>query len=102
MKQLHVLINEDSAGHYDIDGVSAIEEMEKDMSIREAIGYSRGNLLKYNFRKNHKGQKDSDDKKIKTYELYLGALYTLLRKGIDERSSVARGWQLTEQKWDFR
>ena len=102
MKQLHVLINEDSAGHYDVEGVSAIEEMERGMSIREGIGFARASIFKYKFRKDHKGQKDSDEKKIETYELYLGALYTLLRKGVDERNSVERGWELTQQVWRFR
>ena len=102
MKQLHVLINKDSAGHYEVDGVSAIEEMEKETSIREAIGFARCSIFKYKFRKNHKGQKDSDEKKIKTYELYLGALLTLLQKGVDDTISVTRGWELTGQEWDFR
>ncbi len=102
MKVLHPLLNPNSPHYTREDGKVGIEEMEKETSIREAIGFARCSIFKYKFRKDHKGQKASDEKKIKTYELYLGALLSLLQKGVDDTISVSRGWELVGQEWSFR
>ena len=73
---LHPLINQDSA-HYDAKGKSAIELLEEQLTVIEMIGFCKGNIFKYKYRAEHKGQKDSDIKKIQTYENYLNFLVTL-------------------------
>ena len=71
----HPLINTSST-HYSQDGKSAIKELEQLLSVDQMIGFARGNLYKYTFRMNHKGQADSDIAKIKTYRDYLAVLET--------------------------
>ena len=63
--RLHPLINKKSS-HYDLNATSAIEELEKQLSVTEMIGFCRANIFKYNYRKNHKGQRESDEEKIHT------------------------------------
>ena len=71
--KMHPLINKDSK-HYDTDKKIAIQELEKEISVIEMIGFCKANIFKYNFRQDDKGQKDSDLKKIGTYEKYLELL----------------------------
>ena len=66
---LHPLINSDSS-HYDQEGKTAIEEIEERLTVREMIGFCKGNMYKYGYRSEHKGQKASDLKKIETYKAY--------------------------------
>lgn len=98
--QLHPLINKNSP-HYDNEGTNAIAELEKQLNIREMIGFVKGNIFKYNYRKEEKGQIKSDLEKIKTYEAYLEALHDLLGKNWDETLSVARAWEITGKKWRY-
>jgi len=74
---MHPLINKDSA-HYDAGGKTAIEELEEMLTLREMIGFCKGNIKKYSYRADYKGQKDSDLRKIKTYRNYLDFLCTLV------------------------
>ena len=69
----HPLINPNSK-HYDAGGKTAIEELEEMLTIREMIGFCKGNIFKYEYRAEHKGQKESDFKKIQTYKDYLDLL----------------------------
>lgn len=73
--KLHPLINKDSV-HYEAEGKPAIELLEEQLTVVEMIGFCRGNIFKYKYRADHKGQKESDMKKIETYENYLKLLET--------------------------
>ena len=71
----HPLLNKSST-HYSQDGKSAIKELEKLLSVDQMIGFCRASIFKYEFRKDLKGQKDSDLVKIETYKNYLTVLET--------------------------
>jgi aminopeptidase C len=79
-KQLHPLINKESP-HYDTEKTSAIEELEKVLTVTEMIGFCKGNIFKCQYRAEHKGQRESDIKKIETYENYLSLLLRLDNAG---------------------
>ena len=97
---LHPLINKDSA-HYDTEGKTAIELLEEQLTVKEMIGFCKGNIFKYEYRAEHKGQKESDFKKIQTYKDYLDLL-----EGVYEMSpfvtSVAKAFEILEIKFRYR
>ena len=66
---IHPLLNAAST-HYQ-DEKSAIELLEETATLGEQIGWCKGNIFKYKYRQDKKGQKESDLIKIKTYEDYL-------------------------------
>lgn len=66
---MHPLLNPESP-HYDRDGVSAIEALERKFTLLEALAWCRGNIFKYEWRKDSKGQKESDEKKLATFRAY--------------------------------
>ena len=68
--QLHPLINPNSK-HYDTEEKTAIELLEEQLTVSEMIGFCKGNIIKYEYRKEHKGAKEDDEVKIKTYRNYL-------------------------------
>ena len=70
MKTLHPLINKDSK-HYESGGKVAIQELEKELTVNEMTGWCKGNIFKYEFRKELKGALEADEKKIETYKNYL-------------------------------
>ena len=74
--KLHPLINEESP-HYDTNSTSAIEQLEKRLSVTEMMGFCKASIFKYLFRLDEKGQKEGDLKKIETYENYLEVLKQL-------------------------
>ena len=76
----HPLKNNNSK-HYDNNGTSAIDELEKILSVSAMMGYAEGNIFKYEFRKEYKGQKASEEEKIKTYKAYRDVLADLLHRG---------------------
>jgi len=76
----HPLINNDSK-HYDAKGTPAILELEKKLSVAAMMGAVEFNLFKYEYRKEHKGQRGSDEKKIATYQAYGDVLKDLVHKG---------------------
>ena len=82
MKILHPLINKASSSHYDNGSITTIEKMEARLSVTEMIGYCKGNVLKYDERKELKGQLESDIEKIETYKNYLEVLTKLKRDGM--------------------
>lgn len=89
--KLHPLINKESA-HYDTGKTSAIEELEKRLTVTEMIGFCKANIFKYEYRLEEKGQKESDLTKIKTYEDYLALLEDLSDSGYyDDEVSLALG-----------
>lgn len=76
--KLHPLINPDSSHYDDPNGLTAIEMLEEVLTVQEMIGYCKGNIFKYEYRKHKKGQTASDIQKIKTYVKYLDVLFPLL------------------------
>ncbi len=76
----HPLLNP-KATHYDTGEKPAIFEFERETSVEAMVGWCEVNILKYKHRRNHKGQRDSDDEKIETYKAYRNALIPLLHKG---------------------
>jgi hypothetical protein len=70
MKKLHPLINPKSK-HYDTGGKTAIEELEEQLTVIEMMGFIKGNIFKYEYRKAHKGQSVEDEEKIATYDNYM-------------------------------
>ena len=71
----HPLINPRQK-HYSQDGKSAIKELEQLLTVDQMIGFCKASIFKYEFRKDLKGQKDSDLVKIETYKNYLKVLET--------------------------
>lgn len=52
--KLHPLINKE-ASHYDTGKISAIEELEKVLTVTEMIGFCKANIFKYQYRLDDKG-----------------------------------------------
>jgi len=73
MSEIHPLINPESK-HYESDGRNRIFDIEKKLSVTEMIGAARFNIEKYDFRKDKKGQRNSDIAKLTTYINYLACL----------------------------
>jgi len=97
--KLHPLINKESA-HYDTGKTSAIEELEKVLTVTEMIGFCKANIFKYQYRLEEKGQKESDIKKIRTYENYLSLLEELSDSGYyDDEVSLALGKAMIEFRY---
>ena len=76
----HPLVNSDST-HYDTQKDSAIAQLEQRLSVAAMMGFCEGSIFKYEYRKHHKGQLSSDDKKIATYKAYGEVIKMLLHKG---------------------
>lgn len=74
---MHPLLNPDSAGHYDKGSKTAIEELEQEATVGEQIGWCKGNIAKYEYRKKHKGELVKDELKIRTYSAYMELLLSL-------------------------
>jgi len=75
--KLHPLIDPQSPHYQDEVGKSNIEEMEEKLTLREMIGFCKGNIFKYEYRKVKKGQKEKDIVKIQNYKNYLSILEKL-------------------------
>lgn len=97
---LHPLLNPDSA-HYQDGKKVAIEEMERELSVREMIGYCKGNIFKYAFRKELKGALEADEKKIATYEAYLKLLKDLASLSL-ENHKVSDALRMTKRVYAYR
>jgi len=76
----HPLLN-DKSKHYNQKGTSAIKELEDKISVAEMAGFCYGNIFKYEYRAEHKGQKEADLEKIRTYKAYFDVIKKLLHKG---------------------
>ena len=77
----HPLINKEISPHYATNGTNLIKDLELKYSVSEMMGFVSVSIDKYNHRKDLKGQKDSDLKKIATYKAYREVLKDLLHKG---------------------
>ena len=73
----HPLINQQVGKHYGDYKSNDIFEIEKELTVAEMIGACKFNILKYASRQDKKGQKESDLKKIKTYQDYLELLQSI-------------------------
>lgn len=65
----HPLLNPDSK-HYD-QGTPTIQKMEQEFSLTQMLAFAVINNFKYIDRMGYKGQKESDEKKAKSYEDYV-------------------------------
>ena len=74
--KIHPLINPDSP-HYDGEKMTAIEALEAHATVIEQIGWCKGNIHKYGWRMNEKGQKERDKRKAETFVAYLKLLESL-------------------------
>lgn len=101
---LHKLVNRIDSPHYDDDekGVSSIEEMELDMSIKEMIGAMKYNKFRVNWRMGKKDPEEKELRKIATYKAYQKELQRLILDGVDSDISVANGWKARGKEWRFR
>jgi len=77
-KVLHPLIVEQSQGYYGSEKNQTIEEIEKELTIREMIGACKFNIKKYRKRAGKKGSKEADLKKAEHYCDYLTFLGGIL------------------------
>ena len=98
--KLHPLINPESS-HYQSGGKVAIEEMEKILTVFEMIGYCKGNIFKYEFRKELKGALEADEKKIETYKNYQRELEDMLYLSLGNHK-VCDAIKLTRREWAYR
>ncbi len=96
---LHPLINPSSA-HYDTEEETAIEQMERAMTVIEMIGACKYNIMKYEYRKKHKGQLESDEVKLKNCRDYLKLLNSFIFKHSD--IAVEEAFVLYGLKWRYR
>ena len=76
--KLHPLINPNSM-HYENNAgqPNAISLLEDKLTVPEMRGFAKGNIFKYELRKDKKGQLESDLIKIYTYKMYLLVLDSL-------------------------
>ena len=98
--KLHPLINPESS-HYQSGGKVAIEEMEKILTVFEMIGYCKGNIFKYEFRKELKGALEADEKKIETYKNYQRELEDMLYLSLGNHK-VCDAIKLTRREWAWK
>lgn len=98
--KLHPLLNPNSTHYEDEDKVS-IQEMEKEMSVIEMIGYCKGNIFKYEFRKHNKGALEADEVKKKTHEAYMAVLKDMSSLRLDKHF-VVDALKMTSRKYAYR
>ena len=94
-KPLHKLLTHGSNKQYLVDGKSAIEEMEKEITVGEMIGFCKANIFKYNFRE--KGVNAEDAYKVTKYEAYLKELELLPNRSLD----VNTAFKISGVEWDY-
>jgi hypothetical protein len=93
----HPLINRNSS-HYDAGGKPAISILEREMSIQELIAWCKGNIRKYQLRRNYKGQYESDLKKEETYREYMLFLAEL---PVDCSMSAEKAYKLLNLEMEY-
>jgi len=75
----HPLLNPKSL-YYHAQRISAIEQLEQELSLSACIGYAEGNIIRYSYRLDYKGQKEEDLEKLETFKKYLQWLRDLEAK----------------------
>ena len=98
MSKPHPLINQ-KASHYDANGEPYIKQLEREISCAEMAGYCYGNIGKYKYRAEHKGQKESDLEKIADYERYFDVIKNLLHRG-HKKLTVSHALEIEGIKYD--
>ena len=93
----HPLINKNSK-HYDTKEKPAIQLLEEMLSVSAMMGWVEGNIFKYEYRKDHKGQKESDEEKIATFKAYQDVLKRLLHRGFKSHTVA---WALKCEEISF-
>ena len=83
----HPLIDNKST-HYDHDGEPLIFKIERVLSVAAMAGAIEFKLMKYKHRLDHKGQRESDLRKIEHYTAYFDIIKSLLHKG-HKKSTVS-------------
>ncbi len=100
---LHVLIDSQSPHYDDDEGKTAIESLEEVLTVAEMRGYCKGNIFKYKYRQDKKGQKSSDLIKIVKYSNYLQELTKLkFMDGVNDSMLTKRAWKLAGIKWEYK
>ena len=89
---IHPVLNPDSIRYDTKDKMPAIYDIERELTLIEAIGWARGNVLKYKLRlgKKKTTTKQKDLVKIATYGNYIELL------------NECRNKELTEAKYQHR
>lgn len=96
----HPLINPQST-HYIKDGKQSIEEIENELSVDGMIAACTFNIRKYSLRLESKGQKESDLKKIETYENYKALLLEMKSKFDCRHMPVAVAYRYCHIQIDY-
>lgn len=96
----HPLLNPNST-HYEYDDKVSIQEMEKEMTVKEMIGYCKGNIFNHEFRKFNKGALEADEAKKKTYEAYIKVLKDMSSLSLDNHF-VTDALKLTKREFAYR
>lgn len=60
--------------HYTSSKIECIDAIEASMSREQFIGYLKGQVMKYNWRSDHKGKRVEDTKKAEWYQKKLSAV----------------------------
>ena len=105
--QLHPLITENEDGtreneHYDSKEDNFIKREEAKYTVGAMIDWCSITIDKYEDRKDHKGQKKSDEAKIVKYKAYKLELQNLLSKSQTLKYvSVENAYKLLNIKWRY-
>jgi hypothetical protein len=94
---LHPLLTKGANKHYDTKGKVTIQELEKELTVIEMIGYCKGNIFKYNSRK--KGSDMEDAIKADKYDNYLTHLQTL--PSVFALEKVGISWVAMGLNWSY-
>ena len=87
--------------HYQKGSKVAIEEAEQILTVCEMIGACKFNIFKYEFRKELKGVKEADEKKIETYKAYLKELEDMAYLSLHNHY-VSDAIRITQRDWVYR
>lgn len=98
--QLHPLLNPNST-HYEDEGRVSIQEMEKEITVIEMVGYCKGNIFRYEFRKHNKGALEADEVKKKTHEAYIAVLKDMASLSLGNHF-VADALKMTKREFAYR
>lgn len=101
-RMVHPLINKSSM-HYNSAEKTAIEMMEEMFTVNEMVAFCEVNIFKYNYRKDHKGQLNSDIAKIATYQNYL-LLLRQLKNGryLEGVTSVKLAYKINDIEMEYK
>jgi len=98
---LHPLINPNAKHYRAGKGETSLETIEKKYTVIQAIAWCLITIDKYELRKDHKGQKESDEFKIKTYQDYYVELMELSNAGL-AHTKVMDAWDRSHKHWRYR